>query len=417
MKHLFRNKAFVLLTISDVLQNIGIWIRNMALLYFIMEKSHHNPVAISLLTVIEYAPIFLVSIIGGVLADRWRPKRTMIWGDILSFLSVLLILFVVFAGYWQAAFAVTLISAVVSQFSQPSSFKIIKRCLPDEHVSSATALSQTLMSLFIILGPMIGTTIYQAFGLEASLIGLLVIFAGSAAVLAFLPSHVDEAADRADSASSFTEELKEGFRYIGRTGWLKVLLVVYVLLALGAGLVQPLDIFVITERLMLDMTSVQWFTALEGGGMLIGGIIAAVMAGRVKGSYLLFAGLAFLGVSTCIEVLSKWPLLTGAMRFVTGVLMALAQTVLMALMMRQVDEQYIGRLNGVMTPVFTGMLLIGSGLTGWYMAASSIVAVYFTAGAIFLVSSIVSIKLPAAKVPVEGMPAGPTAAPKGVMES
>lgn len=80
MKHLFRNKAFVLLTISDVLQNIGIWIRNMALLYFIMEKSHHNPVAISLLTVIEYAPIFLVSIIGGVLADRWRPKRTMIWG-------------------------------------------------------------------------------------------------------------------------------------------------------------------------------------------------------------------------------------------------------------------------------------------------------------------------------------------------
>lgn len=80
MKHLFGNRAFVLLMVSDFMQNIGIWIRNMALLFFIMEQSNHDPVAVSLLTVIEYAPIFVISMIGGVLADRWRPKRTMIWG-------------------------------------------------------------------------------------------------------------------------------------------------------------------------------------------------------------------------------------------------------------------------------------------------------------------------------------------------
>lgn len=44
------------------------------------------------------------------------------------------------------------------------------------------------------------------------------------------------------------------------------------------------------------------------------------------------------------------------------VLMAMAQTVLMAVMMQQVDEKFIGRLGGVMMPVFTGMMLIGSGL-------------------------------------------------------
>lgn len=401
MKHLFGNRAFVLLMVSDFMQNIGIWIRNMALLFFIMEQSNHDPVAVSLLTVIEYAPIFVISMVGGVLADRWRPKRTMIWGDILSFISILLILFVVYAGYWQAVFAVTLVSAVVSQFSQPSSMKIIKRCLPDEHVPAATALSQTSMSLFIILGPMVGTTIYQAFGLQASLISLLVLFGASAIVLAFLPSTVDEPSKDSESAGSFVKDLKAGFAYIGSSRLLKVLLVVYVLLALGSGLVQPLDIFVITERLQLEMSSVQWFTALEGLGMLIGGVIAAVIAGKVKGSYLLFAGLAFLGLSTFVEVLSQWPILTGSMRFVTGVLMAMAQTVLMAVMIQQVEEKFIGRLNGVMTPIFTGMLLIGSGLTGWYMSATSIVVVYFTAGALFLLSSFISMKLPIAKVPVQ----------------
>lgn len=401
MKHLFGNRAFVLLMVSDFMQNIGIWIRNMALLFFIMEQSNHDPVAVSLLTVIEYAPIFVISMVGGVLADRWRPKRTMIWGDILSFISILLILFVVYAGYWQAVFAVTLVSAVVSQFSQPSSMKIIKRCLPDEHVPAATALSQTSMSLFIILGPMVGTTIYQAFGLQASLISLLILFGASAIVLAFLPSTVDEPSKDSESAGSFVKDMKAGFAYIGSSRLLKVLLVVYVLLALGSGLVQPLDIFVITERLQLEMSSVQWFTALEGLGMLIGGVIAAVIAGKVKGSYLLFAGLAFLGLSTFVEVLSQWPILTGSMRFVTGVLMAMAQTVLMAVMMQQVEEKFIGRLNGVMTPIFTGMLLIGSGLTGWYMSATSIVVVYFTAGALFLLSSFISMKLPIAEVPVQ----------------
>ena len=401
MRHLFGNRAFVLLMVSDFMQNIGIWIRNMALLFFIMEKSNHDPVAVSLLTVIEYAPIFVISMIGGVLADRWRPKRTMIWGDILSFLSILLILFVVYAGYWQAVFAVTLVSAVVSQFSQPSSMKIIKRCLPDEHVPAATALSQTSMSLFIILGPMVGTTIYQAFGLQASLISLLVLFGASGIVLAFLPSSVDERSKNSESTDSIMKDLKAGFTYIGSSRLLKVLLVVYVLLALGSGLVQPLDIFVITERLQLAMSSVQWFTALEGLGMLIGGVIAAVIAGKVKGSYLLFAGLAFLGLSTFVEVLSQWPILTGTMRFITGVLMAMAQTVLMAVMMQQVEEKFIGRLNGVMTPIFTGMLLIGSGFTGWYMSATSIVVVYFTAGALFLLSSFISMKLPISNVPVQ----------------
>lgn len=405
MKLLLTNRSFVLLMLSDLLQNAGIWIRNMALLYFVMEKSDSDPVAVSLLTVIEYAPIFLFSIIGGVLADRWRPKRTMLWGDILSFASILLVFLVVMSGYWQAVFAVTLISAIVSQFSQPSSMKIIKRCLPDEHVSSAMALSQTMMSLFIIGGPVVGTAIYQAFGLEASLIGLLVIFGMSAICISFIPSSVDQSTGPAlPSENSFTKELREGFIYMKANRLIKIMLLVYIILALGSGFVQPLDIFVITERLQLDMTSVQWFTALEGFGMLIGGVIAALAAGKLKGSVMMFIGLAFLGTSTFVEVLSTWPVLTGTMRFLTGLLLAMAQTVLMAAMIRQVDEKFVGRLNGFITPVFTAMLLIGSGTTGMYMASTSIFVVYFTAGILFLVASIVSLRFPVSAEPMSSVP-------------
>lgn len=394
MKALMSNRAFVLLMLSDLLQNIGIWIRNMALLFFVMDKSGGDPVAVSLLTVIEYAPIFIFSAIGGVLADRWRPRRTMIWGDILSFISIIVILLTVMAGLWQAVFFVTLISAIASQFSQPSSMKIIKRSLPDEHVAQATALSQSLMSLFIIGGPIVGTAIYQHLGLQASLLSLLGVFGLSAILIACIPSSVDERSAQTEHAS-FRKELGAGLRYIAGSRLLKIMLPIYIVLALGAGLVQPLDIFVITDRLQLDMKNVQWFTALEGFGMLAGGILAAILAGRLNGRILLFSGLAFLGISTCIEVLSLWPVLTGTLRFLTGLLLALAQTALMAIVIREMDEAYVGRLNGLLSPAFTGMLLIGSGTTGLYMSATSIFVVYFTAGGLFLLASLISLKLPA----------------------
>ena len=42
--------------------------------------------------VAEFAPIFIFSFIGGTFADRWNPKKTMVWCDILSAISVFAVL-------------------------------------------------------------------------------------------------------------------------------------------------------------------------------------------------------------------------------------------------------------------------------------------------------------------------------------
>lgn len=187
MRSLLTNRAFLIVTGSDLLQNLAIWIRNMAILYFIMEKTGGNPVAISLITVLEYVPIFVFSFIGGALADRWNPKRTMITGDILSTLSIVGIIAVLASGYWEVLYAATFVSSIVSQFSQPSSIKIVKRNVDEEHVQSAVAITQSSQSLFFILGPIAGTFIYTFLGIQASLYSLLVLFTSSAVLLAFLP--------------------------------------------------------------------------------------------------------------------------------------------------------------------------------------------------------------------------------------
>ncbi|QKG83114.1 hypothetical protein GXN76_00660 [Kroppenstedtia pulmonis] len=70
MSHLFKNKAFLIITGSDLLQNLAIWIRNMGILYFIMK-----PVAVSLITALEYLPIFVFSFIGGALANYFSRHQ------------------------------------------------------------------------------------------------------------------------------------------------------------------------------------------------------------------------------------------------------------------------------------------------------------------------------------------------------
>lgn len=84
--------------LSAVFLQVGIWVRNFAILLFVMEKTGNNPYAVSLISVAEFAPIFLFSFVGGTFADRWRPKRTMVSCDLLSAISVFLVLLVVIFG-------------------------------------------------------------------------------------------------------------------------------------------------------------------------------------------------------------------------------------------------------------------------------------------------------------------------------
>ncbi|TDQ40797.1 MFS transporter [Aureibacillus halotolerans] len=390
MKPLFSNKVFLLVMASDFLQNMGIWIRNMALLFYVVAQTNGDPVAVSMLTVAEYAPIFIFSLVGGVLADRWRPKRTMIIGDTLSFASILVILLVIQSGVWQAVFVVTVISAIVSQFSQPSSMKIFKQHVPEEHVKGAMALSQTMMSVFIIAGPMVGTAIYNWFGITASLSSLLVIFALSAIVLSFLPK---SKAVTVTEKRSVLADFKEGLVFLKSQRELKILLLIFGVLALGIGLIAPLDVFLITDRLGMDKENLQWLAVSAGVGMLIGSILVGVFSIKLQGRWVVFAGLGFLAITTIVEAWSVWFGLTVSMELLNGISMAFMQTVLSAFMLSAVEERYIGRFNGLMTPVFTGAMLLGTGLSGIYMSVSSLITVYCSAGILFIIAGLIGLNL------------------------
>ncbi|MDG4658016.1 MFS transporter [Ectobacillus antri] len=383
MKELWRNQTFRIIVGSDLLQQLAIWIRNMALLFFIMEQTNNDPVAVSLLTVLEYAPIFIFSFIGGALADRWNPKRTMIVGDLLSAASIAGIILLIQTGLWQSLFAAAFISAVVSQFAQPSGAKMFKRNVEDAHISAAIAITQSLQAIFLIAGPVIGTLVYTKLGVMTSLYSLTVLFLLSALLLTRLPKWQR---DEEIIAQGLLADIKAGWKYVYTAKSLRYMSISFAFVGLGVGLIQPLEVFLVTERLQLDKEAVQYLSAAAGVGLLVGGGLLASIQ-RTNQKTILLGGILFLAVASIVEVLSTSFWLTLTMRFLSGAFLAGVNIVIGTLMIQLVEEHMIGRVNGIITPIFMGTMLLGSAFAGVLMEATSLFTVFVISAVCIVIST------------------------------
>ncbi|RAT98430.1 MFS transporter [Brevibacillus sp. Leaf182] len=382
---MFSNVYVRTIVLSRVLLHLGIWTRNYAVLLFVSELTNNNSVYVSLISVAEFAPIFLFGLIGGTFADRWRPKRTMVWSDLLSALSVGAVLLALMNGGWMALLIGTFISASLSQFSQPSAMKLYKRHVPAEQLQGAMAMSQTLVAVFTVLGPVIGTFIFIQFGITVSLILTAVLFLGSSLILATLPR--DEEEPKSDDSGGFIKELKAGLRYIGSNHSLRTLCLTFSAVGLASGLTQPLQIFLVIENLGQDKQFLQWLVMANGAAMLAGGAIIIGIAKKVRPQMLLMLGLLVSAVCTMGIGASTMIWLTIALLVISGFFFPCIQSGIQTLLVRNTEGVFIGRVSGTVMPVFMGMMVIGMFISGYLKETFSLVAVYVVSGVLIIIGT------------------------------
>ncbi|MGG0752880.1 MFS transporter [Brevibacillus laterosporus] len=371
--------------LSRVLLQLGIWIRNYAVLLFVSELTNNNPVYVSLISVAEFAPIFLFGLIGGTFADRWRPKRTMVWSDLLSALSVGAVLLALMNGGWIALLIGTFISASLSQFSQPSAMKLYKRHVQVEQLQGVMAMSQTLVAVFMVLGPVIGTFIFIQFGINASLILTVVLFLGSSLVLATLPRDAEE--PKSDDAGDFIKELKAGLRYIGSNQSLRTLCLTFSAVGLASGLTQPLQIFLVIENLGQDKQFLQWLVMTNGAAMLAGGAVMIGISKKVNPQLLLMLGLLVTAVCTIGIGASTMIWLTIILLVISGFFFPCIQGGIQTLIVRNTEGAFIGRVSGAIMPVFMGMMVIGMFISGYLKNTVSLLSVYVVSGVLIIIGA------------------------------
>ncbi|AIY73499.1 TPA: MFS transporter [Bacillus tropicus] len=368
---------------SALFLQIGIWVRNFAVLLYVMEMTKGDAFAISMISVAEFAPIFIFSFIGGTFADRWKPKKTMVWCEMLSSISVFAVLITLMFGTWKIVFFVTLISAILSQFSQPSGMKLFKQHLSAEQIQLAMSIYQTIFAIFMVLGPILGTFIFHSFGIYISIIITGIAFLLAAAVLLFLPKDLEN--DNEKKEITLLQEMLDGIKYVKKKKALTLLGLCFMAAGLGIGLIQPLGIFIVTEQLGLSKESLQWLLTVNGAGMIVGGALAMVFAKNVAPQKMLIIGM--LGQAIGIGIIgystNLWVTLTA--QLFSGLALPCIQIGINTLIIQNSDTDFIGRVNGILSPLFTGSMVVTMSIAGSLKEMFSLSMMYEGTALLFII--------------------------------
>lgn len=384
---MFNNRYIQTIFLSRTLLNLGIWVRNFSILLYVTDLTNNDPLYVSLISVVEFAPIFLFAIIGGTFADRWQPKRTMVWCDLLSALSVMVVFVALLYGSWHALLFSTLFSAILSQFSQPSAMKLFKQHVPPEQLQRVMAMFQSLLAFFMVIGPIIGATIYQQYGIEVSILATCVLFFGSGLILALLPR--DTVTTTNQAMYDFKQELMEGLRYVKSNRVLRTLGGTFATAGLAVGLTQPLMLFISIENLSMNKDFLQWLLMVNGSAMLVGGGIVMAFAKKVKPQTLLALGLVVgslgtIGIGWSISI--PFTLFLVAMN---GLFFPCIHIGINTLILSNTEEAFVGRVGGVLTPLFMGMMVVGMTVAGPLKDAFSLFIVFAFSGSFFLLGALI----------------------------
>ncbi|MFR3569583.1 MFS transporter [Paraclostridium sordellii] len=379
--NLIKNRVFVTILVTDIIQQMAIWIRNIAIMFFIMDLTNKDPLAISALNFIEYLPMFLLTFVGGIIADRYNPKKIMFFGDLFSFISFIILGVVISKGYIGAIFLVVLVSASVTQFSYPSSQKYFKEYVDEDSIDKAIGISQLLSSGFFVIGPFIGSQFYFKFGIDKTLMIISVLFLISIALILTLPNKNFEKI----KSSGFIEDIGLTFKYLNEKEILKLLTKMFFVVSFAMGIANNLDIFLVTDRLGLSEEFYQFFSGIAGIGVIIGGGIYLLVSKHmnIKVLYIL---IGVFSITVFFEGYSTNAVLTMMLQFIDNVLGGILSGYVMTLITKVTDQEYLGKVNGVTSTLMTFGIMIGTIFSGIFMKYASIVFAFFVASIAFLIS-------------------------------
>jgi predicted MFS family arabinose efflux permease len=358
----FSYRDFRLMWFGACISSVGTWMQIVAQSWLIYRLSH-SPFLLALDQFLGGIPIFLFSLIGGVVADRVERRRILLGSQYVQLASSGLLAILVATGavhIWHIL-CLSFVSGLAQAFGGPAYQALIPTLVDREDMPNAIALNSIQFNMAVTIGPAlagqalarIGET--WCFGLNAAsfiapIIALLLISNR------FVP--------KASKESVFTS-LKLGIKFVRQQEAMTALIVLaFCMTALSMPLrtyipVFVSDIFHAGPRIYGDLLS------LMGVGSICGSLaIASLGNASGKGRRALIM-LLCLGATISGFALSKSLPISCAVLVLFGFsLMAVFASVSSLVQLITTDEMR-GRVMSVYNCAFRGGMPLGNLLSGW----------------------------------------------------
>lgn len=247
-------------------------------------------------------PHIILSLAGGVIADRANRVRMIQIGQVGNGLCVLALAIVTYTGHVQLwhLYAVTTINAALTALTQPGRTALIPMFIPSDKLVTALALNSTIQQSAQIVGPALAGILTGALSIHASY--------GANAAIYFIATIAMMRIQTSVTLPRVTERpwrsFVEGLAFVGRTPVIVSLLLMDLSAMVFGGYRVLLPFF--ADRLGVGVVGLGWLSALTGVGSVLGAMFIMSRGNmRYKGLYTVFGILAFCGALALLP-LAPW---------------------------------------------------------------------------------------------------------------
>ena len=358
----FQYRDFRLMWFGACTSSIGTWMQIVAQGWLIYRLSH-SAFFLALDQFLAGIPIFLFSLIGGVVADRVERRKVLLSSQYLQMATAGTLTILVAFGLvhvWHIL-CLSFIAGFAQAFGGPAYQALIPTLVEKEDMPNAIALNSIQFNVAVMVGPALaGQALAKlgekwCFGLNAisflaPIISLLIISTR------FFPVKTTE---------TMFSSLKQGIHFARKQNSMEALIVLaFCMTALGMPMRTYIPVFV-KDIFHRGPETYGNLLSLMGLGSIFGSLIIASAGNMRRKGIVALGALLLLGAGISAFALSKSVPFSGAVLVLVGAAMMAVFATVNSLVQLITTNEMRGRVMSVYNFAFRGGMPMGNLLSGW----------------------------------------------------
>ena len=392
LRHAFRalrHRDFALFWSGALVSSIGMWMQGVTIPFVIHEVTG-SATWVGLSAFAQFAPVMVMSPLGGGLADRHARRTILIWNQAALLVLALALWLSVQGGAVRPGLMVILVglSGVVAGLGIPAWQSFVTELVPRESLLNAVTLNTAQFNVSRAIGFMLGGLALYSVGPGLSfLVNGLSYLAVLAALMTIRPRPAPSSVFITDVqipelAGPATFRL--GLAYVRQHPGLQLaVLTCGIVWFLGGPVIQLAPVFA-RDTFGVDERAYGFLAAALGIGATAGSVLISAYGDGVRRSRLIVNAIVVYGLAVLGMALT--PTYAGGLVAMAAIglgYLAVASALMTSIQLA-VDDRFRGRVLALYVMVFTGAYPLGSLLQGIATDHFGVRAVVGTAGAIML---------------------------------
>jgi MFS family permease len=306
-----RHRNFRLLWAGTLISSTGDWMDQIALNWLILTLTD-SAVYLGLVNLCRAGPILLLTLVGGVAADRFDRRKMLFTTQSIAMLLAALL----GALVWTQTINVGLLLLIAAgrgtmmAFNQPARHSLLPDLVPRRDLVNAVALNSATLSSTRVIGPAIGGVLIAAIGVGGAFFVNALTFIGVLTALALMT--FPPRAPRPAPAPAW-RSMVEGLRYIKDDPILSSLVLLMIVpIVLGMPYLAMLTVFA-RDVLMIGPVGLGVLSSAAGFGSVAGALAIASLGGYSRKGLLMLGCMLAFGACIVGFSLSPWPVVSGVL--------------------------------------------------------------------------------------------------------